>query len=142
MSRPIGPEIGTPPGAPQCTVHRAWPEFLRLPWRRCNDNVRRVFLLADVSVIDVVVVDGGLLICNRLPGWRHVVVHPDRMYVPFLMDDVCVDSQDVSRALVWLSACGWLAHAINRQTLICDVSDAGPSCIIHDDYVDSRAIRL
>ena len=72
-----------------------------MPWRRCDDNVRRVFLLAGVPVIDVVVADGGLLICNRLPGWRRVVVHPDRMSVPFLIGDACVDSQDVSRALVW-----------------------------------------
>ena len=66
------------------------------------------------------------------------------MSVPFLIGDVCVDSQDVSRALVWLSAYGWLAHAIifNRPTFICDVGDAGPRSIIHDDYVDSRAIRL
>ena len=86
-------------------------------------------MLADVSVIDMVIVDGGLLICNRLPGWRRVVVHPDRISAPFLIGNVCVDSQDVSRALVWLSACGWLAHAINRPTFICD---AGPSCIMYD----------
>ena len=74
--------------------------YLLPPWRRCDENVRRVFLLAGVLVIDVVAADGGLLICNRLPDWRRVVVHPDRMSVSFLID--------VSRALVWLSACGWL----------------------------------
>ena len=106
-----------------------------MPWRRCDDNVRRVFLLAAVPVIDVVVADGGLLICNRLPGWRRVVVHPDRMSVRFLIGNVYGESQDVSRVLVSLSACGWLAHAINRPTFIYEVGDAGPSCIIHDDYV-------
>ena len=77
-----------------------------MPWRRCDDNFRRVFLLAGVPVIDVVVADRGLLICYRLPGWRRVVVQPDRTSsVPFLTGDVCVDSQGVSMAVsVWLAS--------------------------------------
>ena len=67
-------------------------------------------MLAGVPVLDVVVADGGLLICNRLPGWRRVVVHPDRMSVPFLIGDVCVDSQDVS---VDMAVSVWLAGTCN-----------------------------
>ena len=59
------------------------------------------------------------------------------MSVPFLIGDACVDFQDVSRALVWLSACVRLANLINRPNFICDVGDAGPSCIIFDYNIDS-----
>jgi hypothetical protein len=66
-----------------------------LPWCRCDDNIRRVFVLAGVLVFD-----GGLFSAQSF--WLSSIW--DYMSERFLIVDVHVDSQDLSCALVWLSA--------------------------------------
>ena len=73
-----------------------------MPWCRCDDNIRRVFVLAGVLVFD-----GGLYFRPRRSGRPSGT----SMSAPFLIVDVHVDSQDLSCALVWLSAV-WLAYLL------------------------------
>jgi len=102
-------------------------------WCHGDDNVRS--LLAGALVIDGVVADGGLFVRNKRPGCQRVVVTEDRVSGPILLVDVYVDAQTFSRSLVWLQTCGRQAHPTDRQLSV-RRGDAGPSFIIHNDYMD------
>ena len=41
-----------------------------------------------------------------------------------------------TRELAWLQTCSWLAHHIDRSILALTWLTAGPSFIVHDDYID------
>jgi len=88
----------------------------------------------------VLVADGGLffspdvLVVNVSSSTR------DRISGPFLIVDAYVDSHELSCALVWLSACGRLAHPIYRPTFMvrCGIHFTIGTIDVEEIYINKK----